>query len=296
MSRGRHCRHLEFHRNQDCIVGPPFIAERTSGRPRRHRLPEVCRVPLGQVNIRHWAFRGLPVFREHYKTRVFRVSKLRYSGHMDTLTSHSTEARIRQLEDDLKAAERRAEEARRERDEAHKLVTRMQEQVKDANAIIERWIEAFNMRRDDGGRWSSEHIIDQYRELAEKYGELLKKWNTHVPRWNAHMAPRPVGRPVGASEAQIKTVISLHRKGVSIRGIADETSLGVRTVRTILGREDWTDRTSQKWLEKINYKPVRAALMTARSRKRTRDALLSKGIAETLKAGTELLKEAKGIK
>jgi hypothetical protein len=76
----------------------------------------------------------------------------------------------------------------------------------------------------------------------------------------------------------------------------DETSLGMQTVRTILDREDWTDRTSQRRLEKIDYKPVRAELTTSRARKRTRDAL-PKMIAETLAAGKELLlKEAKGLK
>jgi transposase len=211
----------------------------------------------------------------------------------------SDEARIRELEDQLQAAERRADEARRERDEAHNLGSRMQEQVADANALIERWIEAFDMQLGDDGtyQFDSDYSIELLRQVTEQYSDLLKRWNDIVPKWNAIVAPtlREPGRPLAASETQVKAVVAMRRKGFSIRAIADETTLGVMTVRTIVGRENWTDRASKRRLEKIDYKPIRAELIAARSRKRTRDGL-PRAIAETLKAGAELLKEARGIK
>jgi hypothetical protein len=82
---------------------------------------------------------------------------------------------------------------------------------------------------------------------------------------------------------------------MSIRAIMVETNLGMQTVRTIIDRDDWTDRASKRRLEKIDHKPVRDMLMSARPRKRTRDAL-PKMIGETIATGKELLKEAKGIK
>jgi hypothetical protein len=103
-----------------------------------------------------------------------------------------------------------------------------------------------------------------------------------VPRWNAVVAPRKkraVGRPLAASDAQCRKV---------------EMNLGMQTVRTIIGRKDYSDRTTLKHLDKIGHKPIRDKL--GRGDKRTRDQLLSKGIAETLAAGAELIKEAKGIK
>jgi hypothetical protein len=211
----------------------------------------------------------------------------------------TAEARIRQLEDNLKAAERRAEEAKRERDDAQNLVSRMEEQVKDSQTLIERWVEAFDMRLGDNGQWqhTSPHLVDRWNDLVEKYNDRLKKWNKFVPEYNAIVAPvrRGVGRPLAATESQCKLVLKLAKAGKSIRTIMDETSLGMQTVRTILDREDWTDRASQHRLEKLDYKPVRNQLMAARARKRTRDAL-PEMIAETLATGKELLKEAKGIK
>jgi hypothetical protein len=211
----------------------------------------------------------------------------------------SAEARIQQLEDELKAAERRAQDARRERDESRALVARMEEQVKDANALIERWTEAFDMQLGDSGNWqhTSEHLIDRWNGLVADYSSLLKQWNAIVPQWNAIVAPSPrgVGRPLAASESQCAEVLKLSKRGFSIRAIMDETNLGMQTVRTIIGRENWTDRASQHRLAKIDYKPVRDLVIGARARKRTRDAL-PRMIAETLKAGESLLKEAKGIK
>jgi hypothetical protein len=50
----------------------------------------------------------------------------------------------------------------------------------------------------------------------------------------ATVRPRNVGRPLAASEAQCATVLKLHKAGTSLRAIAEETSLGLRTVRTIV--------------------------------------------------------------
>jgi hypothetical protein len=46
-----------------------------------------------------------------------------------------------------------------------------------------------------------------------------------------------------ASEAQVR---KLHKGGMSLRGIVDETSLGLRTVRTIVEQSENRDRTSRK--------------------------------------------------
>jgi hypothetical protein len=51
----------------------------------------------------------------------------------------------------------------------------------------------------------------------------------------------------------------------------------------------------KKRLEKLDYKPVRAELVSARSRKRTRDALPN-AIAAFEEKSADLLKQAKGTK
>jgi DNA-binding CsgD family transcriptional regulator len=54
------------------------------------------------------------------------------------------------------------------------------------------------------------------------------------PVINGHA--QPVGRPLAASEAQQATVRRLRKAGKSLRWIAEETSLGLNTVRTIVGK------------------------------------------------------------
>jgi DNA-binding NarL/FixJ family response regulator len=56
--------------------------------------------------------------------------------------------------------------------------------------------------------------------------------------------PRNIGRPLAASIEQCNTVLRLHEQGCSLRGIADETNLSVRTIRTIVEKQDGADRAS----------------------------------------------------
>jgi hypothetical protein len=64
------------------------------------------------------------------------------------------------------------------------------------------------------------------------------------------------------------------------------------TVRTIIGRENRTDRTTVKRIEKLGID--KAELIRAKARKRQRDAL-PKRIKQTLEQGAELIAEAKGL-
>jgi hypothetical protein len=77
---------------------------------------------------------------------------------------------------------------------------------------------------------------------------------------------------------------------MSLREIAEETNLGLQTVRTILDQHQRKDRTTTKYLERIN--PDRAAMKQWKAKKRMRDAL-PKRIHTLRQAGDELRKEAK---
>jgi hypothetical protein len=122
---------------------------------------------------------------------------------------------------------------------------------------------------------------------------LLRQWNAAVSDFNAVVRRRNVGRPLAASEAQVVEVHKLRKAGRSLRGIAEDLSLGFPTVRTIIEQGDGRDRTTIKHLERID--PDRAAAVRWRARKRTRDGL-PKRIDETLTKGRELGKEAKGLR
>jgi hypothetical protein len=59
--------------------------------------------------------------------------------------------RIRELEDALKEAERRVAEMWAERDQAFELVEQMKEHVSDVDALIDSWIEVFEMQLSQDG-------------------------------------------------------------------------------------------------------------------------------------------------
>jgi hypothetical protein len=218
------------------------------------------------------------------------VLKLHYYEH-----TYKTKrpGRIAVLEDELEQRDHRIRELCADLDKAEKLVWEMREHVEDAGTLIGSWIEAFDMVQDDDGAWKWSTAFVEGHEWFKKYDALVTKWNRFVPEWNAMVRPRNVGRPLAASEAQVAEVLKLHKTGGSLRGIAEDTSLGLATVRTIVSQKNGTDRTTVKHLERID--PDRAASARWRARKRTRDAL-PKRINETLAKGRELVKEAKGLK
>jgi hypothetical protein len=90
--------------------------------------------------------------------------------------------------------------------------------------------------------------------------------------------------------AQCATVRELHKRGMSLRGIADETSLPLWTVRTIVDKRNGTDRTTVKHLQRIDPDRKREAAWRARGRVRN---ALPKRIDATLARGRELVKAAK---
>lgn len=202
------------------------------------------------------------------------------------------DADIQDLQDRLADAERRIAELKAERDDARNMIERMVEQVAAGNAVIEQWREAFDMTLTDKGTWTWEPFIQRHDDLVSRYNELLAKWNKFVPRYNAVVAPQPIGRPLDASPAQCAAVHKLRKAGKSFRAVADETGLSLQTVRTIVGRDTGTDRTSARRLERIQ--PDKVTTIRERARKRTRDAI-PRTMAETIENAGKLLKEAKGL-
>ncbi len=63
--------------------------------------------------------------------------------------------------------------------------------------------------------------------------------------YNATVAPRSLGRPLLASDAQVKEVRKLRKAGRSLRAIAGQTKLGLSTVRTIVEKDTGTGRAGK---------------------------------------------------
>ena len=89
----------------------------------------------------------------------------------------------------------------------------------------------------------------------------------------------------------IDNVLKLRKRGLSLRAIADETSLSLNTVCTIIGNQTKTTRARRKRYERIQ--PDKFADASWQSRSRTRDAL-PKRINAVIETGQALVKEARG--
>jgi hypothetical protein len=156
--------------------------------------------------------------------------------------------RLGELEDALKATERRIDELRDERDKSTELIGRMREALDNHSSTMDQWKEAFNMTLDKvSNTWTFEDGSgDQYHALLVQYRDLLRDWNKHVDDFNATIAPKAPGRPLNASPAQCEQVLKLRKRKLSLRDISEEMTLAVATVRTIIARDAGTDRTTLK--------------------------------------------------
>ena len=170
--------------------------------------------------------------------------------------------------DELRHRDRLIAELRQEQDEANDLMRRFREHAEDYDATLESRRETFDMELTDEGKWTWKPFLGQLGEAVEQYrsGETLESGGANSQRQSAGSRPS-----LAASEAQIAAVRRLHKQGKSLRWIVDDTNLSLRTVRTIIGREHGTDRTTKTRREKIEIDKFQRAHWKAQ--KRTGDAL-----------------------
>ena len=205
-------------------------------------------------------------------------------------------AKVEELEVDLRHRDDQIKDLRQERSRAVDLVNEIREHLENSNAQIDSLIESFGMELKEDGLWHFEaaKLADAYSNLYEIHDKLARDWNKFADDYNRTIAPRGLGRPLEASEAQVKDVGRLRKAGNSLRAIAAQTGLGLRTVRTIVDKDAGTGRIGKRTnlLRKREIDRLRAA--HNRAQKKTRDQL-PKRIAETRKRGDELVKAAKGL-
>lgn len=142
--------------------------------------------------------------------------------------------------------------------------------------------------------WDDSPLWDLLEKTLEENARLIRVWNRFVGRYNATVAPRDIGRPLAASEAQIKDVLKRHRAKASLRTIAAATSLSVRTVRTIIDKDRRGGRAGERerGIRKRVFDKVRAA--DFRARKRQREAFPAE-LNRIMERHGALLKAAKGL-
>jgi hypothetical protein len=83
--------------------------------------------------------------------------------------------RIRELEDALKEAERRVAEVRAERDQSFELVEQMKDHVSDVDALIDSWIEAFEMQLSEDGKRTRDALPESIKKILADAVALQKQ-------------------------------------------------------------------------------------------------------------------------
>ena len=83
--------------------------------------------------------------------------------------------RIRELEDALKETERHIAEMRAERDQAFELVEQMKEHVSDVDALIDSWIEAFEMQLSEDGKRTRDALPESIKKILADAVALQKQ-------------------------------------------------------------------------------------------------------------------------
>jgi hypothetical protein len=189
---------------------------------------------------------------------------------------------IGELEDEIKQRDRRIEDLRTEIDEQRDLIQRFREHAEDYNHWLERLGEVLN------DTWWDEHV-----KLEDDYNDLVHDWNKCVPLING--STQPVGRPLAASEAQRADVLRLHKEGMSLRGIAEELTLGFQTVRTIIAQGNGTDRTSRKHRQRAERIEIDQTQVARWKRQRRTGNALPQQAQRVAETGQKLIKEAKGL-
>jgi hypothetical protein len=163
--------------------------------------------------------------------------------------------------------------------------------TEDHDRLIEQWIDVFEMPQDEHGTWifdrQQSKLWEAYNDLLKRHRALVGRWNKFVTQYNATVNPRPIGRPLAASQTQQAEVLKRRKAGASLREIAAAMSLSVRTVRSILAKKQHVNK-----LRRMEFERLRAAAYRARLKSRER---LPQLITEQLKNGATLVKTAKGL-
>jgi hypothetical protein len=205
-------------------------------------------------------------------------------------TKTDLQQRIADLERELKFKDRRIEELKLELDEQRELVREMEEHVKEDAEYLEDFIQTFGLVLNDNGEWTNGEANAEHNALVEKHNDLRGRYNKLVGRFNRNIASvNPVGRPLAASEEQQAQIVRHHKAGKSSRWIAEELNLSRRTVTTVTGKLDGTDRTTALRRLKLGLEPkIKDWRVASRER-------LPKAATKHFEKGRKLLKEAKGL-
>ena len=199
------------------------------------------------------------------------------------------DAEIDKLQRENRRLTEKLREAEVDKVEAQALVARQQEWIEGYHAAIEAHDEAFQPQLDEA---TGKYVFEfGPRDAFDRYDKLRRQTNWLVTQHQRGKRER--GRPLEASDSQIATVHKLRQEGKSLRGIALNTALGLKTVRTILAHHGKEAAAKEKHAEKLTREHGKIRAANHRVRKRTYDALPGQTI-ELRKEGEALIAAGKG--
>src|SRR5262249_50746513 len=127
----------------------------------------------------------------------------------------------------------------------------------ERDEYLETFITTFGLTLDEDGRYHNGEFIKRHNDLIDNSSDLISRYNKLVGAFNRNIAVvNPVGRPIAASEAQQAEIVKHHKRGKSERWIAEELNLSRRTVTTIIGKLDGTDRTANLRRKRLGLEPM----------------------------------------
>jgi hypothetical protein len=202
------------------------------------------------------------------------------------------DARIHELTVEIRSRDRRLDELRAEINEQNALITELREQIEVCDGDLRRWQDTFGMVESANGTWTWEPWINDQLELFAKYNRLVDSYNELLAFTRARVTPQPMGRPLAASNDQRQRILNHRKAGRSLRWIAEDMNLGLRTVRTVIDKKAGVDRTTLSRWQRISQD--RREVRDRRRQARDIEAL-PKRISASLERNAELIKEAKGV-
>ena len=202
---------------------------------------------------------------------------------------------LEDLKGQLDLARQECRDLKERNEDLEEMLDEQREYVADAWQAIENYSSFLLEPADQEGLVQSRlgTIIDEYNSLADEYNKLLRKHHRLVSDWNRRLIPPVPGRPIQASDDQQEAVRKLRKSGRSLRGIALDTGLSFKTVRTIAAHME--RKSAKVKRDRLNRERLLGKLRQAdaRARKRAKDGLVAES-QRLLKDGERLRKAAEG--
>jgi hypothetical protein len=191
--------------------------------------------PPSGGRLRHHSFSSRSSIRGHRgQARALSLAVSQRTGQdISRSPPHTAEAKRR---------DEKIKELTEERADALKLVDSMREHVKEAGELIDSWVYVFDLERNEAGNWvfdsGQSALWEAHNDLLGRHNKVIRDWNKFVHEYNAAIAPRAQGRPLAASEAQVKDVLQGCRPCEQAHEPAQEAGVRSPTRRRLSGEEE----------------------------------------------------------